>query len=241
MAETNKSGTVLLTIVGILWAGLGIVCFGLAFFFLAFYDSPVNPAAGMGLQDYAIIGTVLAFPIFCIIASVGIFILKNRNKTLAGLIALIPLIPLSYIAVMFTRSTSSFMKDTGTAVQASECASPIPDVNDGRETTRCGSIQLATTVSGAFSDVSEAHHWQFTAESQTSISIENDGKSCPHIVILDLDGTIVEGFEDENRLRLCPSGMTTTGFFQFNPPAPGTYIMRVFSPDAPGSYWLKIE
>jgi hypothetical protein len=75
----------------------------------------------------------------------------------------------------------------------------------------------------------------------TKISIENDGNSCPHMIVLDPSGKIIEGFEDENSLRLCPSGLTTTGFFQFDPPTPGIYTLRLFSPDASGSYWLKIE
>lgn len=241
MSETKKSGTLLLTLIGFLWAGLGIVCFGLAFFFLAFYDSPIDPAAGMGLQDYALIGTVLAFPLFCLVSSAGIFIVKNRNRKLAGWITLLPLIPLAYIAMTFTRSTSSLMQDADDSLQASDCTAPIPDIGDGRDTTRCGSLQSGVAVSASLDDLSEAHHWQFAAESQTKISIENDGKSCPHLMILDLAGNIVDGFEDENELRLCPNGMTTTGFFQFNPPAHGMYILRVYSPDAPGAYWLKTE
>jgi hypothetical protein len=134
------------------------------------------------------------------------------------------------------------MKDSENVQLASECKSPIPNVGDGFETTRCGSLQAGITVSGTLNNTSDAHNWQFLSDSSPiKISVENDGNSCPQLVILDSNGNIVEGFEDENSLRLCPSGLTTTGFFQFDPPDSGTYFIRVFSPESSGEYWLKIE
>lgn len=240
--KSGKSGTILLTLASLLWGGLGIVCIGLSFFFIAFYDSPIDPEAGLGISDYTLIGSVLAFPIFCLISSLGIWFLKNRSKGLATILAILPIIPLSFFVFFFTRSDSSFMKDSQNITLASECEPSTAEIEDGLETGQCGSLQVGNTVSGTLNSTSEAHNWQFSAEqSPMQISIENDDTSCPHIVILDANGNVVDGFEDENDLRLCLSGLTTTGFYQFVPPRPGMYIIRVFSPEAAGSYWLKIE
>ena len=242
MNASGKSRTILLTIIGFIWAGLGIVCLGLAFFFLAFYDSPIDPKAGMGVLDYAFIGSVFVFPVFCLISSFGIWVLKNRSKGLAIFVALLPLLPLSFVAIMFARPTSSLMNDSENVQVVSECESPVPDIGDGLETTRCSSLQAGSTVSGTLNDTSEAHNWQFTSDGgPIKISVENDGNSCPYLLILDSKGNVAEKFEVENSLRLCPSGLTTTGFFQFDPVDPGTYFIRVFSPESSGDYWLKIE
>jgi hypothetical protein len=99
-------------------------------------------------------------------------------------------------------------------------------------------------ATGITENTAEAHNWQFSTQSsnQMTITIENDGNSCPQIIILDSSGKVIEGFEDENKLSLCPSGMTTTSFYYFNNAlADHTYILRLFSPNAPGVYWLKIE
>jgi len=51
----------------------------------------------------------------------------------------------------------------------------------------------------------------------------------------------MEGFKDENGIHLCPSGMTTTSFFYFDPSTNGTYILGLITPKTSGAYWLKIE
>jgi hypothetical protein len=242
MTAEQKTGSKWLTIVGFLWAVMSPICLGLGLFFIAFYDSPINPRAGMGLLDYTLIGSVLSFPIACVISSLGIWILNKRSKGAATFFALLPIIPLIPIIAIFNRSSSGNTPDLGDAIQVSECAAPVFDGGDGLNTTGCGSLEFGMNGAGTLSTTEEAHNWQFDATSgQVRITVRNDGSACPHVMVLDASGAIADGFEDENDLRFCPSGMITTGFFEFLPPAAGTYIIRVFSPETTGSYWIRIE
>lgn len=243
MTTEKKTGaTILLTIVAFIWGSLSPICLGLGLFFIAFYDSPIDPQSGMGLLDNILIVSVLSFPILCILSTIGIAFLNKKNKVAATIVALLPIIPLIPIFTIFNSTSSGTPEEQGDVVQVSECVSPIFDAGDGQDTTGCGSLSFAMRGSGALSAISEAHNWQFSTEStQVKITIKNDGNSCPHLIVLDSDGQIVEGFEDENSLQLCPSGMITTGFFQFHAPKTGTYIIRVFSPKTPGTYWVSIE
>ena len=242
MAGEKKSGISWLYIVGLLWGGISPICLGLGLFFIAFYDSPMDPKAGMGLLDYTLIWSVLSFPVICFISSLGIWFLKNRNKRLASYVALLPIIPLTLIFAIFAWVNSPKTQEQGEVISASECVSPVLDGGDGLTTTGCGSLEIGVRASGATSTTAEAHNWQFSTQTgQIKITIENDGNSCPHIIVLDSSGRIVEGFDDENSLIFCPNGLTTTSFYKFAPPNPGTYIVRLFTPDTPGAYWLKIE
>ena len=243
MTTEKKTGTdILLTIVAFIWGSLSPICLGLGLFFMAFYDSPIDPQAGMGLVDNLLIVSVLSFPIFCILSSLGIVFLKKRSKAAATIVALLPIIPLIPIFAIFNSSSSGTPEDNRDVVQVSECVSPIFDGGDGLDTTGCGALQFGMRGSGTISTTSEVHHWQFSTEStQVKITVKNDGNSCPQLIVLDSDGQIVDGFEDENSLQLCPSGMITTGFFQFHAPKTGSYIIRVFSPETPGTYWVSIE
>jgi len=242
MAVDKKTGFNWLSIVGFVWAGMSPICLGLGLFFVAFYDSPINPQAGMGLLDYTLIGSVLSFPIVCVISSIGIWILNKSSKGAATFFALLPIIPLIPIIAIFNRSNSGNTPEVGDAIQVSECVAPVFDGGDGRNTTGCGSLEVGMNGSGILSTTAEAHNWQFTATSGLiKITVKNDGNSCPHVIVLDSRGGIVDGFEDENDLRLCPSGMITTGFFEFRAPTAGTYMIRVFSPETPGLYSINIE
>lgn len=231
----------LLSLIALLWGLASPVCLVMAVFFIAFYDSPAKPGSGLGVTDTLLIGTVFAFPIFAFLSSLGIWILNHRNRTAAIFVSVLPLIPLIPLILVFTRPTSNLMKDLQNVDAAAECLSPVPDIGDGRATTRCGSVQDGQTVTSVLNSTSEAHHWQVMVEGPINIMIENDGVSCPHLMVLDQDHNIVEGFEERNELILCIDDMTTTSHFQFVPPAAGTYILRVFSPEASGQYWLQIK
>lgn len=242
MRSNRRTGFSWLTLISILWALMSPVCLGLGLFFVAFYDSPLDPQAGMGLLDQVLIGSVLSFPIFCVVASLGIWFLKKRNKRAAGLAALLPVLPLIAIVAIFGWNNLGTTETLGSAAQVAECGSTIFDGGDRLETTGCGVLQAGRTGSGTLSTTNEAHNWIFTAQpGPVKIKLRNDGASCPHVMVLDSQGVIADGFEDENSLRFCPSGMNTTGFFEFRPSSSGTYILRVFSPETPGAYWISTE
>ncbi|MFT3893724.1 MAG: hypothetical protein QM730_19010 [Anaerolineales bacterium] len=241
MTADKKSGFNWLILVSLFWGGIGIVCLGLGVFFLAFYDSPIDPQKGMGMLDYTLIGSVIAFPILSLIASLATFILSRVNKRIALTVALLPIIPLIPIIAIFSWSSSS-KDNTGDATQLSECSAPIFDGGDGLTTSGCGLLQKGVQGSGDLSATTEAHNWRFSTEAgRVKITVKNDGNSCPYVMALDSKGEIVDAFEDENKLRLCPSGMITTGFFEFTAPETGIYTLRLFSPEAPGTYWVTIE
>ncbi len=242
MTGEKKTGINWLAVVGLLWGGISPICLGLGVFFIAFYDSPMDPQAGMGLMDYTLIWSVLSFPVVCLLSSLGIWFLRNRNKGLASFVALLPIIPLALIIVIFNWANSPVPQEQGEVVSASECVPPVFDGGDGLETTGCGSLEVGKRASGATSTTTEAHNWQFSTQTgQVKITVENDGNSCPKVIVLGSSGELIEGFEDRNSFVFCPSGLNTTSFFEFAPPSPGKYIVRVFTPETPGGYSLKIE
>lgn len=241
MSTETRKGFNGLSLIALFWGLLSPVCLVMAVFFVAFYDSPVNPQAGLGWTDTLLIGTVFAFPIVAFLSSLGTWFLNHRSRPAAIVMSLLPLIPLVPLIIVFIRPNSNLMKDLSNVDTASECTGSIPDIGDGLRTTRCGMVEFGRTVSSTFNSTSEAHHWQLSVQGLTRIMIENDGLSCPRLMILDQDGNVVEGFKERNDLVLCIDDMTTTSHFEFSPPAPGTYILRVFSPEAAGQYWLQIE
>lgn len=242
MSGGRRTGLNWLAISAFVWAVISPVGLGLGLLFVAFYDSPIDPQAGMGVLDHVLIWSVLSFPLFCVISSLGVWFLHKRSHGAATFIALLPLIPLIPILAIFGWANAGTTDSLGNAVQVSECASVVFDGGDGLDTTGCGALQTGMAGSGALSTTTEAHNWVFTAQSgQVRITVKNDGNSCPHVMVLDLQGIIADGFEDKNSLRFCPSGMITTGFFEFRPSSTGSYIIRVFSPETPGAYWISAE
>lgn len=242
MSNERKPGGCLLTIVGIGWAVLSPVCLGLSLFFIAFYDSPLDPRAGMGLLDYILILSVLAFPVLCAIASLGIWILNKRSRGAATLAALLPTLALVPIIAIVGWANADAGDRGGPGTPAAACGAEVVDGGDGLPTTACGTLHAGVTGTGTLATTEEAHNWEFSTESGVlRITLKNDGQSCPHVRVLDARGQLADGFEDENNLRLCPTDMITTGFFEFQPARPGTYTLRVFSPEAPGAYWVSIE
>jgi hypothetical protein len=235
------------------WGAIGILCICPAGFFVGFYDSPLS-GNGMGVLDYSLIFSVISFPLVCLGSSLGIWFLKDKNKKLAFYVSVLPVLPLILIFAVFAWAnvstcgsfhceSASTMQEQGNAIHAAECERHVVDGGDGLDTTGCGVLEVGVNATGITSSTLEAHNWQFSAQNrnQITITIENDGKSCPQISILDSSGSVIEGFKDENGSHLCPSGMTTTTFFYFNPPTNSTYILRLVTPSTPGAYWLKIE
>jgi hypothetical protein len=236
-----------LYLASILWFAIGAVCICPAGTVIVFFDSP-SPNWN---ANYFFIFSVIFFPIVCIGSSFGIRFLKNKHKKLAFYVSLFPVLPIILIFVantwMSLASCGKFdcriptMQEQSSSTPIAKCALPILDGGDGLETTGCGLLEFGINVAGITNSTSEAQNWQFSVQNtnQITITIENDGKSCPTISILDSSDSIIEGFEDN--ISLCPSGMTTTSFFYFDPPTKGTYIIRLITPATPGTYWLKIE
>lgn len=247
MAIEKERNINFLYIVSILWFAIGALCVCPAGIVIAFFDSP----SPNWYANHFYIYSVISFPIVCIGSSFGIRFLKNKYKILAFCVSLLPILPLILIfagnAWMSLSSCGKFdchvptMQEQDNATSADECALPVLDGGDGLVTTGCGTLKAGVTATGITSSISEAHNWQLSAQKgdQITITLANDGKSCPTISILDSSGSIIEGFEDE--IQSCTSGLTTTSFFYFNPPANDTYVIRLIMQEIPGAYWLKIE
>jgi hypothetical protein len=199
--------------------------------------------------------SVISFPVLCLFSIVGSWVLYRFTKdTAARLVSLLPLVSgLLFLVGWFWLDVSCggnfncqidppTMQEQGNTTNASECALPALDGGDSLGTTGCGVLTVGIIVTGITSNTTEAHNWPFSAQNghQITITIES-GESCPQISVLDSSGSVIESFKDENKIHICPSGMTTTSFFYFDPPTNGTYILHLITPETPGTYWLKIE
>jgi hypothetical protein len=242
-----------LIIAGILWGVIGVLSICPAGGVIAFFDQP-SPNWN---ANYFFIFSVISFPIVCIISSLGIWIFRNKYKRLALSITLLPILPILLIFIggawmnlsscgKADCSTPTFQEQAGNAQQIGICTSPILDGGDGLTTTGCGILDFGTSVTGATKSLSEAHNWQFSVQDghRLAISIASNGV-CPQIHILDSSNQFIKAFEEENRYNysdICLGGTTIeTIFYYFNPPANGTYVIRVVTPNNSGEYVLKIE
>ena len=237
-------------IAGILWGVVGILSICAAGTVIAFFDKP-SPNWN---ANYFFIFSVISFPIVCILSSLAIWILRKKHKILTVFITLLPVVPLILIFTgsawmnfsscgKFDCSPPTFQEQLGNAEQIGQCTSPILDGGDRLTTTGCGTLDVGASATGVTQSTSEAHNWQFSAQNsgQLQISIASSGV-CPQIRILDSSNTVMEGFEQENRTNTCQGGAMTESFlYYFDPPAKGTYIIRLVTPDTPGAYLLKIE
>ena len=258
----NKEATTSTQRTGIrIWLRITSTVFGGMFVVLSFplliasvmmFDSPGSQG---NPPTVLLFWSVISFPILCLFSIVGSWVLYRFTKdTAARLVSLLPLVSvLLFLAGWFWLDMSCggnfdchidppTMQEQGNTINASECALPTLDGGDSLGTTGCGVLKVGVIVTGITSNTTEAHNWQFSAQNrkQFTITIESDG-SCPQISILDSSGSVIESFKDENKIYLCPSGMTTTSFFHFDPPAIDTYILHLTTPATPGTYWLKIE
>ena len=232
----------------LLWGGLGVVSFVPVLYISAFlFDAP-GSTENTGLWMF--FWSLVSFPVICVISAIAILAVKKWFKRLAFIISLVPVLSLGLtILFMFLMTAtsgkhSSTMQQEGHALGVSGCMNmPVVDGGDGLPTTGCGMMRAGINVTGATKSTAEAHNWQVTiaATNRSSFAVENDGKSCPQIRILDLSGKVVEAFEKDNANKSCLAGMTETHFYYFNPPVPGTYIIRLTTPGTPGAYWLKFQ
>ncbi len=232
----------------ILWGVAGILCIIPAGIVILFFDSP-SPDWN---ANYFFIDSVISFPIVCIGSSLAILFLKNKYNKFAFCVSLLPVLPLILVFAASTWMNLSTcgkfdcsipsMQEQAHTTNASECAFPAPDGGDSLGTTGCGVLKVGVIVTGITSNTTEAHNWQFSAQHGTRITITiESGESCPQISVHDSSGSVIESFEDDNNAHICPSGMTTTSYFYFDPPTNGTYILRLITTETPGAYWLKIK
>jgi len=188
--------------------------------------------------------SVISFPIICIASSVGIRFLKVKYKKLAFYVSLLPVLPLILIYVGSNWMSESYptMRKQGNATPVAKCALPVLDDGDGLETTGCGLLEDDMPVTGITNSTSEAHNWQFSYQGTggVTITVENDGKSCPQIRFLDSSGRVIEGSTVDYELDQCPNVVSR---FEFNPPRNGNgeYILRLITPKTVGAYWLNIH
>ena len=215
-----------------------------------------NESLVLVLISYVFYAATTVYPLVYLPCA-GIAIVRARKKSngalgfafapIGYLLFLVGLVAIWSFAEMGI-STFQELQTQGNASQIAKCASPILiDGGDGLNTTGCGVLETGGTGTGVIGNTLEAHNWEFKVANdprfynRLTITLKNDGKSCPDIRILDLSGRIAKGFEDRKVAPLCPDGLITTSFFYFNPSENGTYILRVFTPKAPGRYSLKIQ
>jgi len=251
MTVEKERNPIWFTVIQLLWFAAGIVGICPAVMVTVFYDSPLSNS-GFGIMDSAFILLLISFPIVAVASSIGIGFLKKRNKQLSLIVALLPLFPILLIFAVFTTVNlskcgslncegSQSLKRHEQGTQLADCTLPIFDGGDGLETTGCGKLELGVVVTAATASGSEAHNWEFAVQNSAPIhiTVENDGRSCPQIIILDGSGKSIETFED--RPNVCVPDLTSTSLYQFTPPDNGSYIIRMSTPETPGAYWLKIE
>ena len=226
-----------------LLGAIGILAICPAGTLFVFFDSPSPNWDANNLFIYSLI----SFPIVCIGSSIGIWFLKNKHKKLAFYVFLLPVIPIILINVGSNWTSESYptMRKQGNATPVGTCAVPLLDGGDGLKTTGCGLLENDVPVTGIISNTSESHNWQFSYQftppyktGGITIIIENDGKACPQISILDTSGRVIEGHTVGYDLDKCPK---KSSGFEFNPSIEGTYILRISAPKKPGAYWLRIQ
>ncbi len=257
--DDKGKNVIWLNLASIFWAVVGVLAICPAVFFVAFYDSPVSGTTLGGL-DIILIFSMVAFPVVCLVASVLTWLMKRRNLRMATFTALLPiLVGLVFFGTIglvnwtdcgsLSCAGAHLLKNQDSNSQLAECSLPVVDGQsqvdggDGLVTSGCGTLELWEIFEGTFASGSEAHNWEITLENpgQVSITIENDGQSCPLVKVLDPSGQVVEAFEERNNLRLCPQGMTSTSAYTYLSPTAGTLIIRLTSPQGAGAYWIKVQ
>jgi hypothetical protein len=257
--DDKGKNVIWLNLASIFWAVIGVLAICPAVFFVAFYDSPVS-GAGLGGLDAVLILSMVAFPVVCLGSSVLTWLMRRRNVRMATFTALLPLLVLlvffGTIGLVNWSDCGSLscvgahlLKNQDTQAQIGECTQtavdgqPQVDGGDGLVTSGCGTLEMWENAEGTFDSGSEAHNWEITLENpgQVSITVENDGQSCPLVKVLDPSGQVLEAFEERNNLRLCPAGMTSTSFYTYLSPTAGTLIIRLTSPQGAGTSWVKVK
>ena len=204
-----------------------------------------KPGSSENPFPWLVLGSLISFPVISILSGIGTWVLKSRLKPLAFTASLLPLALIGVIFAGMNLSTlfDSSMKVKQDAVQIGECSSSALDGGDGLATTGCGMLGGGQIGTGTTKSTSEAHDWQFPVQYGigTTLSIQNDGKSCPQIVLLDASGKPDPAFSKENGPNMCTgNGMIETRIYNLSAPVKGTYTIRVSTPKMPGTYMIKI-
>ena len=130
-------------------------------------------------------------------------------------------------------------------IEVGRCGNHNFDGGDGLATTGCGLFSIGRVVTGTTQKTSQAHNWEFEIMGSypIPISVKNDGKTCPQMVIFNSKGEMVEAFTQENGRKCAGGGLVETQIFTFKQHGPGneTYFLRITTPGTPGSYWLSID
>ena len=235
-----------LNIAVFLWGLGGLICIiPILCMFPFMFDKPGSAADPLA---WLMILLQFSFPVVCVFSSLTIWVLKKRNRRLAYGISLLPFFSLiiilgSMLVESYFNQGRSTFQDQGQIRQAAQCDVLTPDGGDGLATSGCGRLDRGWSATGLTKTTSEAQNWQFSTlySPRIGIAVQNDGKTCPQITILDFNGKLVEGFVNENGRRSCLSGMTETSVYYFNPPVAGIYIIRLVTPGTAGAYWLKLQ
>jgi len=233
----------LLNIVSRFWRVVGFLSILPAGTIFVFFDSPSPNWNANNFFLYS----VISFPLVCYATSFGIPFLMDKYQKLAVYVAMLPVVPLIliYVGSNWMSESRLTMQNQGNAIAAAKCESPVVDGGDALETTGCGLLESDIPVTGTINNISEAQNWQFSYQFSSpnktggiTIHIETDGKACPEIRILGVDGVVIEGHTVGYDLGQCSERLFQ---FEFNPSNDGTYILRVFTPTTPGTYWLRIH
>ena len=235
-----------LNIAVFVWGLAGLICIvPLMCMFPFMFDKPGSAADPLA---WLMVLLQFSFPVVSVLSSLGVWVLKKRNRRLAFVVSLLPFFSLiiilgSMMLQTFFNQNKSGFQNQGQTRQTSPCEAPIQDGGDGLVTSGCGRLDFGWSGGGVTKTTAEAQNWQFSASSgvRTGISVQNDGKTCPQIIILDSRGRLVEGFVNENSRRTCLAGMIETYNYFFTPPATDIYIIRLVSPNTAGAYWLKLQ
>ena len=229
-----------LNVASTLWFAIGLLSSCLAGTAVVFFDSP-SPNWN---ANYFFIFSVISFPIVCIGSSIGIRFLKNKNIKSALFVTLLPVLPLILIYMGSTWMSVSTQKET--AVNSAECEF---DGADGLPTTLCeraikvDNLDEIGYYQGTTGSTLEAQNWQFPAQQgkQITIRMSTWGPGCPAIrmKILDPRGIVIESFDHPAPI-VCTNNAPTDSMHNFDPPADGTYTLRVDTPQTPGPYWFQI-
>ena len=245
MAAKKGSRLNWLNILIFLWFATGLACVVPTVLVGPFlFDSPGSSGSPL---PWLVLGSLISFPVVSIISGMGTWALKSRFKYPALALSLLPLLSLGLIGLIFVgmslfapQKSNNTVQVQAPPMEAGGCGGIHFDGGDGLATTGCGLVGIGQTVTGTTRTTSEAHNWEFEIMGSIPIpiSIKNDGKTCPQLVILDSSGKVVESFARENARKCTGGGVVETQVFTFKQHGPGnqTYTLRVSMPKTPGSY-----
>lgn len=238
-------------IAGFGWGLLGILSCLPAVFFLAFFDH----GSGNNFQDGILLTSALSFPLVSFGMGIVVLLLGRNHKKLALVASLVPILLLLPFFLLWAVGTLTNYLTCGAstclsnyterknALPAQACTASLPDFGDGLTTTGCGALTVGQMSRGQSASTAEAQNWDFTPADLRpfTITLEDDGQTCPQMRIYDVSGNLIDGFPFDNKPAPCTGSGITTHFYYFTPSQHGTYILRIVTPVTPGEYWITVE